>query len=129
MASALAIAAVTGGSRLRAHADTESGGIPLQKLAGSFAGQGEANYNLCFNADFSSLKDCASTPDNILAWHNSFTSQGTNDTKGNSCSELIQSDAPVLPFSFAANLSDVVNGQWLLRPADWGRSPEMTAAG
>jgi hypothetical protein len=109
IASALAIAAVTGGSRLRAHADTESEGIPLQKLAGSFAGQGEANYNLCFNADFSSLQDCATTPaDHFFPWHLNFTSQGTADTKGNACSELIQTDASVLPLPFAATVSDFI---------------------
>ena len=35
----------------------------------------------------------------------------------------------VLLVDRAVFLSDVVSGQWLLRPADWGRSPEMTAAG
>jgi hypothetical protein len=107
IASAFAIAAMTGGSRLRAHADTESGGISLKKLAGSFAGESEAKYGICLTADFTALQDCATTPaDHIIPWNENATIQGTSDTNGNSCYEEIQTNAPVFPGPQAAQVID-----------------------
>jgi hypothetical protein len=109
IASALAIAAVTGGSRLRAHADTQSGGISLKKLAGNFAGEAEGNYGICLSADFTALQDCATTPaDHIIPWHDNATTQGTSDTNGNSCFDELETNAPVFPGPEAAGVNHYI---------------------
>jgi hypothetical protein len=110
IAIALALAVVAGGSRLLAHADTESGGISLKKLAGSFAGEVEANFGICLTADFSALQDCATTPaDHIIPWHENATTQGTVDAAGNFCYDEIQTNAPVFPGPQAAQVNHYID--------------------
>jgi hypothetical protein len=95
-----AIAAVAmGGSRLRAQVGSSgSSGIPLSQLAGSFAGGGTSNYSVCFNKNFTAVQSCSKTPlAQIVPFVNNSTSQGTSDTKGHSCSEVVDAGAPLFP--------------------------------
>jgi hypothetical protein len=110
VASILVIGFVIGGSRLRAQAHLMgSPGIPLYQLAGSFAGQGFANFGLCLNDDFS-LENCSSSATTqITAFIQDFTDQGTADTKGNSCYEFVGSAAPVVPGPQAASIADTIS--------------------
>jgi hypothetical protein len=99
IASLLAIAAVIGGSRLRAHAGAAAtSGIPLSQLAGSFAVQSASNYGICFNKNFTAVQSCSITPTaQVVSWLDSGTSQQTTDTAGNSCGEEIEANAPLFP--------------------------------
>jgi len=108
IASVLVIAAVIGGSRLRAHAGSAAtSGIPLSQLAGSFAGQTATNYALCLNAALTAPQSCSKTPSTqVIPWVDNATTQGTTDTKGNSCSEEIETNAPFFPGPFPANGND-----------------------
>ena len=108
IASVLVIAAVIGGSRLRAHAGSAAtSGIPLSQLAGSVAGLTTANYALCLNAALTAPQSCSKTPSTqVIAWVDNATAQGTVDTKGNSCSELIETNAPLFPGPFPAGRND-----------------------
>src|SRR6516165_177959 len=108
IASVLVIAAVIGGSRLRAHAGSAAtSGIPLSQLAGSFAGQTATNYALCLNAALTAPQSCSKTPSTqVIPWVDNATTQGTIDTKGNSCSEEIETNAPLFPGPFPANGND-----------------------
>jgi hypothetical protein len=96
----LAIAVVVmGGSRLRAQVEsTGSSGIPLSSLAGSFAGEGNSNYGVCFNKNFTAVQSCSKTPEaQILPFVDNATSQGTVNTNGGSCNELVDTSAPLFP--------------------------------
>jgi hypothetical protein len=110
MAIALTAAFVIGGgTRLRANAGFGSSGLLLFRLAGNFAGETEGNYGLCFNDDFSALRDCSTTPDDhVVAWHNNYTTQGTGDTKGNSCSEFVGTEGPVFPIGQPSSVDDYI---------------------
>jgi len=110
IASVLAIAAVMGGSRLRAHAGSAAtSGIPLSQLAGSFAGLATANYGLCLNATLTAPQSCSKTPSTqVIAWVENATTQGTVDTKGNSCTEEIETNAPLFPGPFPAGDNDTI---------------------
>jgi hypothetical protein len=106
IASVLAIAVVIGVSRLRAHAGATPG-ILLSQLAGSFAGQGASNYALCFNKTFTAVQACSITPGSqVVPWLLNSTNQVTVDTKGNSCGEVIDANAPTFPGPFAAGGDD-----------------------
>jgi len=108
IASVLAIAAVIGGSRLRAHAGSAAtSGIPLSQLAGSFAGLSTANYALCLNAALTAPQSCSKTPGSqVIPWVDNATEQSTIDTKGNSCGEGIETNAPLFPGPFPAGGND-----------------------
>jgi hypothetical protein len=100
IAGGLAIAAVVlGDSRLRAQVgSTGSSGIPLSSLAGSFAGEGGNNYGVCFNKNLMAVQSCSKTPmAQIVPFVDNYTSQGTADTKGNSCSEIFDTGASLFP--------------------------------
>ena len=106
--SVLAIAVVTGGSRLRAHA-TVSSAILLSQLAGSFAGQTAANYGRCFNKSMSALQSCSKTPaSQVVPWLSNSTIRFTSDAKGNSCGEQIGANAPLSPGPAPAGNSDSI---------------------
>jgi hypothetical protein len=110
IASAFGFAFMLGGSRLRAQAHfMGSPGIPLYQLAGGFAGEGAANYGVCFNDDFSATQDCSITPDaQVATWIDNFTYQGTSDTLGNSCGEEFETNGPFFPGPQAANINDYI---------------------
>jgi len=100
IAGGLAIAVVVmGGSRLRAQVgSTGLSGIPLSSLAGSFAGEGNSNYGVCFNRNFTAVQSCSRTPAaQIVPFVDNATSQGTINTNGGSCIELVDTSAPLFP--------------------------------
>ena len=81
-------------------------------MAGSFAGLATANYGLCLNATLTAPQSCSKTPSTqVIPWVDNATTQGTTDTKGNSCSEEIETNAPFFPGPFpAAGNDDIVVG-------------------
>ena len=96
----LVIAAVVmGGSRLRAQVgSTGSSRIPLSSLAGSFAGEGNSNFRICFNEDFTAVQSCSRTPQaQIVQYVEHSKSHGTIDTKGGSCAQVVGISAPLPP--------------------------------
>jgi hypothetical protein len=106
IASVLAIAAMIGGSRLRAHAGAAAtSGISLP--AGSFAGQDSANFGLCFNKTFTAVQACSTTPSSqVVPFINNHAGQYTVDSKGNTCGESIGPVAPLFPGPEPAGLDD-----------------------
>jgi hypothetical protein len=100
IAGGLAIAMmVMGGRRLRAQVgSTGSSRIPLSSLAGSFAGEGNSKFGICFNQDFTAVQSCSRTPQSqIVPYVEHSKSHSTADTKGGSCAELVEIDAPEPP--------------------------------
>jgi hypothetical protein len=111
IAGGLAIAAVVmGGSRLRAQVgSTGSSGIPLSSLAGSFAGEGNSNYGVCFNKNFTAVQSCSKTPlAQIVPFVDNATSQGTGNTKGSSCTEVVDTSAPLFPGPQPAGVNNYI---------------------
>jgi hypothetical protein len=107
----LAIAAVVmGGSRLRAQVGASgSSGIPLSSLAGSFAGEGASNFGVCFNKNFTAVQSCSKTPSaQIIPFVDNATSQGTINTKGGSCNELVDTSAPLFPGPQPAGVNNYI---------------------
>ena len=96
----LVIAAVVmGGSRLRAQVGSTGGSrIPLSSLAGSFAGEGNSNFRICFNEDFTAVQSCSRIPQaQIVQYVEHSKSHGTVDTKGGSCAQVVEISAPLPP--------------------------------
>jgi hypothetical protein len=119
-ASALAVAVLIGGSRLRAQADIKSQGNPLKNLARGFAGEFAATTSLCLNDTFTDVQDCSITPaTQVVPFHNDATTQDTFDTKGNACVELIQisSSVPAGP-----GPADISNGILVLTTTSYDSS-------
>jgi hypothetical protein len=111
IAGGLAIAAmVIGGSQLRAQVgSTGSSGIPLSSLAGSFAGEGNGNYGICFNKSFTAVQSCSITPTaQIIPFVDNATSQGTVNTTGSSCTEAVDVSAPLFPGPQAAGVNNYI---------------------
>jgi len=68
------------------------------QLAGSFAGESAANYGVCFNANFTAVQSCSTTPlAQVVPFVDNATSQGTTDTQGNSCGNEFETNAPFFP--------------------------------
>jgi len=96
----LAVAVVVmGGSRLLAQVGrTGSSRIPLSSLAGSFAGESNSNFRICFNQDFTAAQSCSRTPQSqIVQYVEHSKNHVTVDTKGGSCGEVVGISAPVPP--------------------------------
>jgi hypothetical protein len=67
-------------------------------LAGSFAGESEAHYGVCFNSNFSAVQPCSTTPlAQIAPFVDNATTQGTSDTRGNTCGNEFETNAPLFP--------------------------------
>jgi hypothetical protein len=112
ISSVLAIAVVIGASRLRAHAQAITSSISLSQLAGSFAGETDANYGRCYNSTFTTLQACSKTPaSQVVPWISNSTIQYTSDAAGNSCAELIGANAAASPLpSPAGNMDWILTG-------------------
>jgi hypothetical protein len=72
-------------------------GLPLSSFAGTYSGQDSGTFALCFNADYSQTVDCSVAAHTVF-YSQVSVSQGTVDTKGNSCSVDYISSSPEFPF-------------------------------